>query len=305
VIKRRIKLAYSKLRREVERDNTALLLLGREMSWRVSTLPPNTDFRRLGFKVFSQSDEDGIIQYLINVLPIANRTFIEFGVESYEESNTRFLLLNDNWQGMILDGSPQNIKYVQSDKIYWQYDLQAKCAWITKENVQLLLRGAGFPEDLGLLSIDVDGNEYWIWEAIQSIKPRIVIIEYNSVFGREPITIPYQENFNRTVAHYSNLYFGCSLAALDHLAKKKGYILVGSSAWGQNAFFLRSDVAGQFRCLDPQEAYVASKFRESRDRAGNLSYVRAENRIKLIEHLPVKNVVTGLEGQLKDCYEAP
>jgi len=80
-----------------------LLLSGKEMAWRVACMPPNTDFRRVGFKVFSQFDEDGIIQYLINTLPIANRTFIEFGVENYEESNTRFLLLNDHWQGMVLD----------------------------------------------------------------------------------------------------------------------------------------------------------------------------------------------------------
>jgi hypothetical protein len=232
------------------------------------------DFRKVGFKVFSQSDEDGIIQYLISGLPIVNKTFIEFGVESYEESNTRFLLINDNWQGMIIDGSPQNIKYVQGDKIYWQYDLQARCEWVTRENVSSLISGSGFSEDIGLLSIDIDGNDYWIWEALQSTKPRIVIVEYNSVFGLRPIAVPYRENFQRTAAHYSNLYFGCSLSALDHLAKKKGYILVGSSIWGQNAFFIRSDIAGPFKALDPREAYVNSKFRESRDPAGNLTYDR-------------------------------
>jgi hypothetical protein len=303
LIKRRIKLAYKKLRRKVTGDsNTTLLLLGRGMSWEVASLPPNTDFRKVGFRVFSQSDEDGIIQYLTNKLPIENKTFIEFGVEEYDESNTRFLLLNDNWQGMVVDGSSSNIQYIQNDKIYWQFDLQAKCAWITRDNVNSLLAEAGFSEDVGLLSIDIDGNDYWVWEAIQSVRPRIVIVEYNSVFGLLPISVPYRENFDRRQAHYSNLYFGCSLAALSHLAKKKGYLLVGSNIWGHNAFFVRSDVAGEFSGLEPEEAYVLSKFRESRDRTGLPSYVRGGDRIKLIEHLPVTNVVTGQVGPLKECY---
>jgi hypothetical protein len=279
-----------------------LLLLGQQMSRRVANFPPNTDFRDIGFKVFSQWDEDGIIQYLIRRLPIENQTFIEFGVEDYEESNTRFLLLNDHWQGMVLDACSADIRYIQTDKIYWQFDLQAKCAWITRENIDSLLLGSGFSDDVGLLSIDIDGNEYWIWEAIQSVRPRIVIIEYNSLFGLQPVSVPYKEDFNKISAHYSGLYFGCSLGALTHLAKQKGYFFVGSNIWGHNAFFIRSDIAEGFRALEAREGYVQCKYRESRDPAGNLTYVRGEDRIKLIEHLPVVNVVTSQGGLLKDLY---
>ena len=311
LIKKKIRSVYQKLNRLVDQRlgsrtehyaEATLLLLGKEMSWRVASLPPNTDFRKVGFKVFSQWDEDGIIQYLINKIPIENRTFIEFGVENYEESNTRFLLLNNHWQGLVLDASSADIRYIQTDRIYWEFDLQAKCTWITRVNINSLLAEAGFSDDVGLLSIDIDGNEYWIWEAIQSIRPRIVIVEYSSLFGLQPISIPYKENFDRTVAHHSTLYYGCSLAALSHLAKKKGYLLLGSNIWGHNAFFVRSDVAGAFKGLDPKEAYVYSKFRESRDRAGRPSYVRGQDRIKLIEHLPVVNVVTGQAGSLKDSH---
>lgn len=182
-----------------------LLLLGKQMAWRVAGMPPNTDLRKVGFSVFSQFDEDGIIQYLISKIPITNKTFIEFGVENYEESNTRFLLINDHWQGMILDACEPDIRYVESDKIHWQYDLQAKIAWITRENTDALMRDSGYSEDIGLLSIDIDGNDYWIWEAIQSVRPRIVVIEYNSLLGLQPISIPYKEDFNRTSSHYSNL----------------------------------------------------------------------------------------------------
>ncbi len=305
MIKTSVKLAYQRLRRRTQHHNvTSLLLLGKEMAWRVANLPPNTDFRKVGFKVYSQWDEDGIIQYLISKIPIQNKIFIEFGVENYEESNTRFLLVNDHWQGMVLDACESDIRYIQSDKIHWQFDLQAKCTWITRENIDSLLLDSGFPEDVGLLSIDINGNEYWIWESIQSLKPSIVIAEYNSVLGLQPISVPYREDFDRTAAHHSNLYYGCSLAALDYLAKKKGYILVGSNIWGHNAFFVRSDVAAGLKPLEPGEAYVLSKFRESRDQQGNLTYVRGKNRIKLIEHLPVVNVTTGQQGSLKELAVA-
>ncbi len=275
------------------------------MAWRVASLPPNTDFRKVGFRVFSQFDEDGIIQYLINGLPIKNKTFIEFGVENYEESNTRFLLLNDHWQGMVLDARASDIRYIQQDKIYWQYDLQAKCTWITRENINTLLSDAGFGSDVGLLSIDIDGNDYWIWEAIQSVRPLIVIVEYNSLFGLQPIAVPYKEDFDRTSAHYSNLYYGASLGALQHLAHKKGYLPVGSNVLGHNAFFLRSDIAGEFRGLELREAYIESRFRESRDENGQLNYLRGIGRMKPIQELPVVDVVTGETGKLKDLWAAP
>jgi hypothetical protein len=303
VIKKNLKLAYKTVRRKIPSHTEALLLLlGQQMSRQVAIAPPNESFRKVGFKVFSQWDEDGIIQYLISHLPMQNKTFIEFGVEDYEESNTRFLLLKDHWQGMVLDASESDIRFIQRDKIYWEFDLQAKCAWITRDNINALLNGAGFSEDIGLLSIDIDGNEYWIWEAIQSLRPRIVIIEYNSLFGLKPVSVPYKENFHKLSAHYSGLYYGCSLAALHHLAKRKGYVLVGSNVWGHNAFFIRSDVPSEFKGLEPEEVYAPSTYRDSRDLAGNLTFLRGEDRMKLIEHLPVANVVTGRESLLKECW---
>lgn len=301
LLKKRLKWIYKRLRREFNRyDEAALLLQGKEMAWRAAAFPVAASFREVGFKVFSQWDEDGIIQYLISKLPIANETFIEFGVENYEESNTRFLMLNNNWQGMVLDGCAADIRAIQKDPIYWQYDLQAKAAWITRKNIDALLCESGFSPDVGLLSIDIDGNDYWIWEDIESIRPRIVIAEYNGLFRLAPVAVPYRDDFNRTSAHHSNLYYGSSLAALHSLAKKKGYVLVGSNFWGHNAFFLRSDIAGEFKSLEPQEAYIASKFREARDSSGHMTYARGDDRVKLIEHLPVVNVLTGENGPLRN-----
>lgn len=312
-IKKKIRSGYGELSRFVDQKlgsrasqqiEAGLLLLGTQMSWEVSKLPPNTNFRKVGFKVFSQWDEDGIIQYLVNKVPIENKTFIEFGVENYEESNTRFLLLKDHWQGLVLDGSESDIRYIQTDRIHWQYDIQARHAWITRENINSLIEEAGFSGDLGLLSIDIDGNDYWIWEAIEAVMPRIVVVEYSSIFGLEPISIPYKPDFDRTTAHYSTLYYGCSLSALNHLAKRKGYILLGSNVWGHNAFFVRKDIAGDFKGLDPHEAYVESKFREARDESGHPSYARGEDRIRIIEQMPVVNVVTGETGRLRDFWKS-
>ncbi len=301
MIRKKVKSAYQKLRRRGDPDReSGLMLLGQQMAWQVAALPPNSDFRKVGFKVFSQWDEDGIIQYLIHQVPIANRTFVEFGVENYEESNTRFLLLNNHWQGMVLDACPADIAYIRSDRIHWQYDLQVQQAWITRENIEGLVAQSGFGEDLGLLSIDVNGNDYWIWQALERVRPRIAIVEYNSVLGLDPVAVPYRADFDRTAAHFSNLYYGSSLAALDHLARSKGYILLGSNIWGHNAFFVRSDVAGELRGLEPGEAYVASRFREARDEAGRLTYARGEDRFHQIEHLPVVNVATGEQGRLLD-----
>ena len=289
-----LKLKADRFRRRIGPFGERLILLeGRRAAWEVAKLPVTTPLKRAGFGVFSQFDEDGIIQFLINHVEIKNQTFIEFGVEHYEESNTRFLLMNDNWQGLVMDGSEENVDYIKNDRVSRKYDLQSYCEFITKDNINELIRRAGFDSDLGLLSVDIDGNDYWVWEAINSIQPRIVVSEYNSVLGLDPVSIPYQADFFRTKAHYSNLYYGCSLSALTHLASKKGYVFVGSNLRGNNAFFIRKDLAGSFRELTAQEGYVNSRFREGRDKKGNMTLLRGPDRRKLISHLPVVNVVTG------------
>lgn len=174
------------------------------------------------FKVFSQWGDDGIIQFLVDYLDIENKTFIEFGVQNYTEANTRFLLINNNWTGLIMDGSEENMNYVKHDDIYWQYQLTAIPVFITTENINNLIIENGFEGEIGLLHIDIDGNDYWVWKEITSISPIIVIVEYNSIFGVDNTwTTPYRPDFQRTEAHHSNLYFGASLAALCDLADEK------------------------------------------------------------------------------------
>lgn len=246
------------------------------------------------FKVFSQFGDDGIIQYLIHQLKVAPQTFVEFGVENYTEANTRFLLVNDNWKGLVMDGGESHIASIQGEEIYWRHDLTAACEFVTRENINALLARYGFEGDLGILSIDIDGNDYWVWERVEAVRPQVVIVEYNSVFGNcRPVSVPYDPQFVRSQAHYSNLYWGCSLPALAHLAEQKGFAFVGCNNAGNNAYFVRKEQLGPLRPVDVKEGFVESKFRESRGKDGELTLLSGNRRGAAIADLPVVDVVTG------------
>lgn len=245
------------------------------------------------FKVFSQWGDDGIIQYLVSHLDLSNDLFIEFGVEDYRESNTRFLLMNNNWRGLVFDGSSAHIENIKKSQLHWKYDLTAKHAFITAENINSLILNAGFSGEIGLLHIDIDGNDYWVWKALNVVQPVIVIVEYNSVFGRDRcVTVPYREDFVRSKAHYSHLYAGVSLASLCDLALEKGYSFVGSNSAGNNAYFIKKGYEKDLPVLKAEEGYVLSKFRESRNKKGELTYIGGNARIEEIRGLPVFNTRT-------------
>lgn len=184
------------------------------------------------FSVFSQFGDDGIIQWLIHRLSGLSETFVEFGVGDYRESNTRFLLLNDNWRGLVMDSSDRNVAVIKRDDVSWRHDLQSACAFVTVENINQLMLDHGFEGEIGLLHSDIDGNDYWVWRGLTAVRPAIAIMEYNSVFGAErAITIPCDPNFSRV--RINNLYFGASLPAMCYLANSKGYDFVGSNSAGE------------------------------------------------------------------------
>ncbi len=246
------------------------------------------------FRVFSQWGEDGIIQWLIKNLPIDHHTFIEFGVQDYTESNTRFLLMHDNWEGLVIDGNKENIDYIQQDEIYWRYTLNAVHAFITTENINQIFLNHDFQGHIGLLSIDIDGNDYWIWKAIDSIQPDIVICEYNHRYGQEKaVTIPYDAAFVRQKAHFSCIYYGASIQALVHLADRKGYSLVAGNSNGNNIFFVRNELLNDVVTpRDVTECFVQGKFRESRDVNGKLAFLNIQEEMELISTLPLVDVST-------------
>jgi hypothetical protein len=251
-----------------------------------------TEINQNEFRVFSQWGEDGIIQFLLRHIKIPRKIFVEFGVENYTESNTRFLLINDNWAGLVIDGSHENINFIKKDPIYWKYNLKAISAFIDKDNINKLLADNGIKGEIGILSIDIDGNDYWVWEAIDVVNPAIVITEYNSRFGKDKsVTIPYDPSFIRSRAHYSMIYYGASLKALCLLAEKKGYVFVGCNSAGVNAFFIRKDLKpDNIRELTLEEGYVAAKFRESRNQEGELIFLNMEEEQKILSSLPLWQV---------------
>lgn len=244
------------------------------------------------FKVFSQFGEDGIIQHLTKIVEIKNRTFIEFGVEDFFESNCRFLLMKDNWKGFVVDGSSSNIKRLKNSYFFWMYHIDAIDAFITKDNINEILVRSGFDEDVGILSVDIDGNDFYVLEAIRVIKPRILICEYNAVFGaKRKISVLYDEHFDRTNKHYSDLYFGASLAAITYLANKRGYTLVGTDRMCGNLFFVRNDLMNnRLESLNAEQVYSPSNVRESRNEQGMLTYITGDDRLKIIKGMPVFNI---------------
>lgn len=265
-------------------------------------LHPERMIRDHEFKVYSQWGEDGIIDYLVSNIPIQSKTFVEFGVENYSEANTLFLLRHRYWRGLVIDGSSEHIGNIRQAETFWKFDLFTECSFITRENINSLIERNGFGGDLGLLSVDIDGNDYWVWEAIEVARPRIVVSEYNSLFGPDStVSIPYDSTFFRPRSDKPLGYFGASISALDHLAKKRGYSLVAGNSAGNNVFFVRNDCMGKLTPMSPAQAYAQAAFRESRSALGQVSMLHFAERQESIAGLPVVDVVTGVQMPFRDC----
>ena len=279
----------------VENNEKQLLALGTLLCNQQKTMTSTclTDYE---FKIFSQRGEDGIIQHLIRHIPIKKEIFIEFGVESYVESNTRFLMMNNNWSGLIMDGSAENMEAVRQSSWFWMYDLITKPAFIDAENINGLIGEHGLT-DIGLLSIDIDGNDYWVLKSLDfsKLNPSILVLEYNALFGMyRAISVPYDKSFYRTNAHYSNLYFGASLKALTQLAAEKGYAFVGCNLGGSNAFYVKKEfISDKLPAVSIEDGFRPDKCRQSRHPDNTLSFLRGDDRTTAIKGLRVINVTTG------------
>jgi len=287
---------------KIEYESLMLLQAKQILDFRAN-FPPKT-LHEAELKVFSQFGEDGIIQWIISFIPDIIPVFIEFGVEDYRESCTRFLLMNNNWKGLIIDSDNENIKAIKRSDYYWKHDLTVECSFVDRDNINDLFTKNGFNGDIGILSIDIDGNDYWIWEAINVVSPQVVICEYNSLWGSEKsLAVAYDPSFVRTNAHYSNLYSGASITALTNLAALKGYSLLGSISTSNIAFFVKNIYAPFFKIPSPQEAYVESKFRESRGINGELTYISGKERLSVVRELPLIDLETGETSVISNIFQ--
>jgi hypothetical protein len=298
VLKNKIKqsIGFDKLwQQQKQLVESQKILTGKLLALEHAKKESISSFEEVEFSVFSQVGDDGILQWLVKHIPFPEhaKSFVEFGVENYTEATTRFLLVNNNWRGMVMDGSEQNVSYIRNDMITWMYDLTPVCSFITAENINTLLETHGFSGEIGILHIDIDGNDYWVWKAITVANPIMVIVEYNSAFGDErAITVPYQPDFVASDAHYSRIVFGASVPAFEHLAKEKGYELIGCNSNGNNAYFIRNDYAKYISGKIENKSYVKTKFRQNRNEGGQLTKKSDHVMIKTFKHVNVYNVLT-------------
>jgi hypothetical protein len=209
------------------------------------------DLRAFENKVFSQNGEDGIIWEILHRVGAETQYFVEFGVESGEQCNCRRLAIQENWRGLFIEANKADFEKL--GKLYGQYkNVQCLNDFVTSSNIQSILESNKVPRHLDLLSIDVDGNDYWIWAAIKEWQPRLVVIEYNSTVPPSKKWVMKEDlkhKWDRTN------YFGASLASLTALGRTKGYTLVATDSMGINAFFVRHDLVADDKFLDPVVHY--------------------------------------------------
>ena len=221
------------------------------------------DLRAAEKKHYSQHGEDGITDYIFSRIGATNKCFVDLGIGTGHHSNTPWLAVQHGWHGLAVDRDPS---YVEAATALFARDMGDRAneikvihALLTMENVNGIVGKAGVSGEIDFLSIDVDGNDYWLWEALDVITPRVVCIEYNSLLDPQPVTIAYRPDFRHTDYPTPHVYLGASLSALMILAHKKGYILVGAERSGTNAFFVGEEAAaGVFEDMTFEQAFVHS-----------------------------------------------
>lgn len=205
------------------------------------------DLRAFERRVFSQNGEDGILEEILRRIGVETKHFVEFGAETGGECNCARLVFEEHWRGLFIDGTPNNFARLR-DRYRPYKSVRCVLAWVTSQNVEDLFTTSEIPLNFDVLSIDIDGNDYWVWSAIKRWLPRVVVIEYNASH-RPPRKWVMKQNPNHQWDGTN--YFGASLASLARLGKQKGYVLVATNSTGVNAFFVREDLVTNEKFLNP------------------------------------------------------
>ena len=262
-----------------------LVIKAKLLSLKNKNLKKIKDLSEVEFQVYSQWGEDGIIDWLVNKSPDIPKSFLEIGTENYKESNTRFLLINKNWDGFIIEADKSSVKDIKSQRIYWRHNLTIENTFISQNNINTIIKKNNIPRKLGLLSLDIDGVDYWILKKLSVLDPSIIICEYNSLFGqKKAITVPYKNNYIRSNEHFSNLFYGASIRAFINLLKKRNYFFIGTNSAGNNAFFVKQNIWKKINKLITDKKIFESKFRESRNSNGKLTFLNKKKSLQLIKN---------------------
>ena len=210
-----------------------------------------------GFRVFSQFDEDGVILFLVAVAGEGPRRVVDLGAgNGVHASNCANLLLNLGFGGLLVDADEEKVAWGR--RFYARHpDSKERPpalvqSFLTRENVNDVVGGAGFVGEVDLLSVDVDGNDYWLWEALECVRPRLVVVEAHPELGRDEHVTPYDAEFRWA----SGASGGASLAAFVRLGERLGYRPVGSNQYGFNVFFAREDVAPAVPAVPLEELFA-------------------------------------------------
>lgn len=196
-----------------------------------------------GYRVYSQNEEDGILDEIFRRVGATTRTFVEFGVGDGLENNTLYRMLR-GWRGAWIEADPKRAAQIGERFARFRRAGVLRClnAFITAENIEKLFAELQIAEEFDLLSIDIDGNDYWVWQAIEHYLPRVVVIEYNAGFGP---SAEWVLDYDPQHAWGGTRNVGASLKSLELLGAEKGYRLVGCNVKGINAFFVRQDLVGE------------------------------------------------------------
>ncbi len=208
---------------------------------------PLPSFGDVEFRAFSQNGEDGILLYIFSLIGYVNKTCIEICAGEGIECNSANLILNYGWMGLLVDGDDGNVsrgkKFYARHRDTFSFTPAFAHAWVDRETVNNLIRSYGFEGEIDLLSLDLDGVDCWIWEVLDIVQPRVVVVETQCIWGAErSVSVPYHRDFKSPLIKGFGVYSGASLPAFVKLGRRKGYRLVGTQAPGFNAFFVREDV---------------------------------------------------------------
>ena len=207
-----------------------------------TTLPLPRRILAQRFRVSSQNEEDGLTLALINLAGTTNRRFLDLGAGA-NGGNTGFLAETCGWTGLMTDGRAKCT--VQLAARFARHGVHAERVWLTCDNVNQVVRDHRLNGEIDLLSLDLDGNEYWVWRALDACSPRIVLLAFNPAFGADrAVSVPYDPALDRSaITERPQWFYGASLAAFEKLGREKGFRLVMVEPKGVHAYLLRNDVA--------------------------------------------------------------
>ena len=213
------------------------------------TLPYPERLTAHRYGLYSQNGEDGILLGILGEAGIATRKFVELG-SGQSGGGAAVLAAEYGWSGLMVDGREKSVRRLKHRFPH----VTSVRAWITAGSINQILGANGFAGEVDVFNLDIDGNDYWVWKAMTVCQPRIVTLEYNSIFGpTRSVTIPYDPDFVRGEKRF--FYYGASLTALTKVSQSKGYRLVATDPAGVNAFFLRDDVAPHIPGVAPERAF--------------------------------------------------